>query len=464
VGWLVQSSELTPEQQRAVALDTRAHKAIIGGPGSGKTLVLAHRLRRLYENAGGRPEAVKMFVYTATLKEFIRSGVVMDMGLPEGLVTTLDKWCGEVHKKHIGPLPWTTSGKRRMPDFDATRRAVHERLTNGSLKLAPYDAVLIDEAQDLDAEALDILRHAARHITVTVDGKQQLYDTGLSESGVLERLGLKQPNVAILSAFRCNPMVTQVAAQFIQDETARVQFLRQAKNPRGDRSKPLLFTVANMDDEKARIVALARSRADQSIVILLPQKRWVFGFANGLRERGLEVEVGGNQNIDFNSPLPKVMTYHGAKGLTFDTVFLPSLDTAAFTGHLLRRVDQLLFVGASRAARWVCLSGIESRLLPAVERLSENADGFLEVQRRGAGGPFGVKNDEDEVLADEVDARIASLVDRDSKPGSASTADRAIDEQSARRREDPADRRPRGGTAPKRGHAPLDSDEDELPL
>ena len=40
MAWLIPFSNLTPAQQDAVQMDTRTHKAIIGGPGAGKTLVL----------------------------------------------------------------------------------------------------------------------------------------------------------------------------------------------------------------------------------------------------------------------------------------------------------------------------------------------------------------------------------------------------------------------------------------
>jgi superfamily I DNA/RNA helicase len=55
MAWLIPFSSLTPAQQDAVQMDTRSHKAIVGGPGAGKTLVLLHRLNLLFHRAGSNP-------------------------------------------------------------------------------------------------------------------------------------------------------------------------------------------------------------------------------------------------------------------------------------------------------------------------------------------------------------------------------------------------------------------------
>jgi len=84
------------------------------------------------------------------------------------------------------------------------------------------------------------------------------------------------------------------------------------------------------------------------VAILLPQKRQVFGFAKGIREAGLEVETP--EKMDFQNDIPKIMTYYGAKGLTFDTVMLPRLVRSSFPRISDSRIMRLLFVGITRPA------------------------------------------------------------------------------------------------------------------
>ena len=75
MGWLVPYSSLTPEQQQAVMLPLEGHRVIVGGPGAGKTLVLLHRFSYLFQLHGSDPAVGKLFVFTTTLKDFIRSAL-----------------------------------------------------------------------------------------------------------------------------------------------------------------------------------------------------------------------------------------------------------------------------------------------------------------------------------------------------------------------------------------------------
>lgn len=388
MAWLIPFSNLTPAQQEAVQLDTRGHKAIIGGPGAGKTLVLLHRLDFLYRRAGGNADAVRLFVYTNTLKEFIRAGNDM-LEVPDECIGTFDKWCADMYRKHIAA---TLPRDGRHLDFPAIRNGAY-RAVAGRMKTTVFEHVLVDEAQDLDAEAIDALRRIARHVTVCMDGNQQLYEAGVSEPDALARLGLSRHNVALLSAFRCNPMVTQLAAQFVTDARRREEFLRQAANPDMDRATPLFYLSAGFNDEKARLIEMVRLRLSygDSIAVLFPMQRQVHGFAQGFTQAGIDVSVHRrDEPIDFSTPLPKLMTYHQAKGLTFDSVFLPRLDQASFHGAMQTRMHKLLFVGVSRAIKWVFMSGTNGRLInPLIELSQRDTRAFLETQLAGeAGGMF----------------------------------------------------------------------------
>ena len=70
--WLVPREELTVEQVRSVELPMDENRLVSGGPGSGKTLVLAHRAQFLMEDLGIEPDRLRIFVYTKTLAAYIR--------------------------------------------------------------------------------------------------------------------------------------------------------------------------------------------------------------------------------------------------------------------------------------------------------------------------------------------------------------------------------------------------------
>jgi hypothetical protein len=224
----------------------------------------------------------------------------------------------------------------------------------------------------------------SKHVTVAMDGKQQLYDEGAADVGLLQALGLTRQNVSLIAGFRCNPMVTALAAHFLPDGRQREEFKLQARNARGDRQKPLLLVAPDWQSERDRLAELMRLRFAQgeSVGVLLPQRRLVFGYAKGFQELGIDVLTDSREGIQFGDPRPKVLTYHEAKGLTFDSIFMPRLDTGAFTEHLLRRQLPLMFVGVSRAVRWACLSTLSERMIPPVAAIMDgNVLDYVEVNR-----------------------------------------------------------------------------------
>ena len=240
--------------------------------------------------------------------------------------------------------------------------------------------MLVDEAQDLDGVAFDLLRVLARHVTVCIDHKQQIYDHGSTEEEILKRLGLKRRNSSLLSAFRCCPYVVKLASEFIEAAAERNAYISQARTAQTERETPLLYLSLDFEDEKRRLIEILRVRLakGESIAILLPQKKQVFGFARGLRDEGFDVETP--EDLDFTTDLPKVLTYHSAKGLTFDTVLLPRLVPGSFPKMDSSRLNRLLFVAISRATRWVYMSTDSRSEFAPLKSLRAAEAGWLTIQ------------------------------------------------------------------------------------
>jgi superfamily I DNA/RNA helicase len=88
MGLVVSVSSLTPEQQAAAMKPTDGHLAIVGGPGSGTDLGADSPVHYLFQRGGSSPSTGRLFVFTITLKDFIRAALP-DAGVPEELVTHL---------------------------------------------------------------------------------------------------------------------------------------------------------------------------------------------------------------------------------------------------------------------------------------------------------------------------------------------------------------------------------------
>jgi superfamily I DNA/RNA helicase len=379
VSWLLERTELTAEQLRAVELPPTEHRLILGGPGSGKTQVLLHRAAFLRDRERVPADRYHIFVFTNTLKNYIRSALDL-LDVPPSCVTTLDSWCREYHRHNIGPEPRIEASNSRFnsktqPDFAAIRHAVAQRVSRSRRPPALYDYVLVDEGQDLDEEVFGLLCAVSKHVTVCMDRKQQIYERGSDERAILRQLGLRKRNLALLDTLRCSPYVTAVAAALVDDPEEGREFQRQVKVAQTERETPVVYFAHDFEAERRKLLDIiqVRQRRGDRIAILLPQKRQVMGFAKGLVEDGLAVEA--QDEIDFASDAPKVLTYHSAKGLTFDTVLMPRLVSSSFKNLRVTQVQRLLFVGVSRAVTWVYFSTDENQRFAPLDKVTALAAG-----------------------------------------------------------------------------------------
>ena len=374
MSWLVPPDELTSDQRRIVELPMGQHWCVLGAPGSGKTLALLYRAQSLIDRALVAPDRMHIFVFTNVLKQYIRNALE-ELGLPEGSVTTLDDWCKSYFETHLpGRIP--RDGQKQIPDFGAIRKAVLNKVRGGR---PLYDAILVDEGQDLDGECFDLVLSIARHVTVCVDHKQQVYDHGSTEEEIVRRLGLKRSNITLLDAFRCCPYIVRIAAEFIADSSERAAFLNQNRTEQMEKQTPLLYEAADFEDERRRLIEIVRERqvVDRSIAILFPLRKQVAGFAHGLREAGIEVDTWDRWRrtpMSFSNGVPKVLTFHSAKGLTFDTVLLPRLVPGSFPMVSSARFEKLMYVGITRATKWVYLSTIKGSGIDGLIRLRKLAE------------------------------------------------------------------------------------------
>ncbi len=375
---LIPRSELTTEQIRAVELPPDEHRVLIGGPGSGKTQVLLHRADHLRRTMSIDDDGYYILVFTRALKQYLRSACNL-LDLNVGNIDTLDKWCFSYYRHWISDdLP--RNRETNMVHFARIRTEVREHLESRPGP-PPYEIVLVDEGQDLTAEAFDLIKLIGRHVTVCIDHKQQIYEHGSRESDILRRLGLKRHNMSLLATYRCTPYIVDIASRLVPDPDQRREFVNQCRISGSGREQPLMYVAEDFNDEKNRLAEILRVRLGKGerVAVLVPRKNQMFGFAKGLTELGFEVET--KRDLDFTNNRPKVLTYQSAKGLTFDSVLMPRLVNTSFTRESTDLIERLLFVGITRAMNWVYLSSTDPLTLPAIASIWGAADsGSLAVQ------------------------------------------------------------------------------------
>lgn len=378
--FLIARENLTAEQLRAVELNCDEHRLIAGGPGSGKTIIILHRARYLIDKYKIDYRRYRIFVFTKVLKEYIKSSLDL-LGLFEGCVTTFDSWCFDFYKRNIDRyLPKLEGG---VPDFSKIRLGVRNHLQQPFVSPI-FDFVLIDEGQDLDTVAYDILKKLSKHISVFIDHKQQVYENGTTEEEILNLLGLRKRSVGLLETYRCCPFIVRLASTFITDKSEKEAYTNQTRIAQTEKETPLLYIAAHFDDEMESLAAVIRARQNlgERIAILVPQKKLAYGIAKGLGEVGIRVEIprkfkNDEHSFDFFGPYPKIMPYPSAKGLTFDSILLPRLLPRFFGCSTDDRACKLMFVAITRATKWVYMStvkGVEFKFMREAIALGKTSE------------------------------------------------------------------------------------------
>jgi superfamily I DNA/RNA helicase len=419
--WLLHRSELTPDQLRVVEMPPDENRLILGPPGSGKTQILVHRAAHLAATYNVQPARYRAFVFTNVIREYIRSGFEF-LGLPDETVSTLDFWTTAIYEKYFSRrLPRTERGK--SIDFPKIRRDVLSVIRTRKEQRNTLDFVLVDEGQDLGPETYEILSLAARHVTVFVDPHQKIFEEGADESFIREKLGMSARQVSLLAAYRNAPYVAHLASHFIADAEKRSQYLAQVQVEQKVRERPLLFIASTYERELDRLAEIVRQRQvlNERIGIIVPTNRLLHGIASGLEERGIVVEkaikIGEGAKVriacDFGNLVPKIATFHMAKGLTFDSVLLPRLTEKAYQWTKRPQRGRILFVGIARATQWVYLSTVGGLGFEEIAVLREAAaQGHLTIQEDAGTGDARKARGDDESRG-QKDGRTAPDTDDD---------------------------------------------------
>ncbi|MGB8952855.1 MAG: UvrD-helicase domain-containing protein [Candidatus Aminicenantales bacterium] len=381
-------SSLSPEQLKIVEMPADRHCMILGPAGSGKTQTFLHRGAYLAGTSGALPSRYRLFVFNEMAGESIKSGIRL-LGLPEESVTTIDHWCRLFYEEHISRnLPRIYVNLRL--DYPIIRSEVLQALEDREDLRNILEFALVDDGQDLSPDVFEILQRAAKHLTVFADFQQKLIENKTSETFLLETLKRKMRKDRLSGIYRNAPPVAQLASYFLSEEDSRRKFLAQIAVPGQEKKMPLFYVAPSEEAELDQLAATVHMRQslNENVGIVVSSNRLLHEFAKDLKERGVEIEKvieSDAQNVlhgpyDLENDIPKIMTYQTAKGLTFDSVFLPRLTESSFSPVKGEARERMLFVGVTRARQWVHLSTVRGSECAEIGRLkAAEADGHLVI-------------------------------------------------------------------------------------
>ncbi|MFV9505156.1 MAG: 3'-5' exonuclease [Oscillochloridaceae bacterium umkhey_bin13] len=270
-----------------------------------------------------------------------------------------------------------------------------ERLRRRALELAeaetvkPYQAILIDEAQDLSPVALRFLVASVcsvQGIYLTADASQSLYQRGFSWQQIHADLHMRGRSVVLRRNYRNTAEITAACAAILQGSGAGDdESLEQEASAHRGHVPTILGTddyAEEADQMRAFFVTAARQLRlpIHAGAVLCHSKQLAQQLAARLRQRDLPAEFMDGTTIDLRKPVVKVLTLHSAKGLEFPMVAITRLAAGSLPHELdhlppeeqavmLDQQRRLFYVGCSRAMRALLICASNTAPSPFVAGL-----------------------------------------------------------------------------------------------
>jgi mRNA-degrading endonuclease RelE of RelBE toxin-antitoxin system len=355
---------LDAEQQRFAQADAGAGTdasgptLLAGGPGTGKSSVALYRARAMIDrlrSAGIERPRILFATYTPALARAAEQLLGSWLGADAALVDVRTA-------ESVAPGAGQGAGQ-----------GTSER----------YDAVVIDEAQDLDPAVLQALAGlcAPERLFLTADADQAIH-RAFRWSDVHERLHVVGDPGLLHTDHRCTREIREAARQYLAG-APRSAPASGARSAAHTGPAPAVRSVVDSASEMALLVRFFPAAARElhlglgACAVLCPTQQAAQRIAEGLRAAGLTAAFMAAGDLDPGAPGIKTLTFQSAKGLEFPIVAVAGFGDAPYPdapsgldadgrAALVQRERRTLFMAMTRATRALLVlvpAGTRSELL-----------------------------------------------------------------------------------------------------
>ena len=294
----VDEESMDDDQLDLIDMEVEKSMLITGCAGSGKSVIAMYKAEQIAKTGA----SVILIAYTKSLSAFMREG----------------------------------SDREKL-----NYSFYHHYLWKEKLGKPSADYIIVDEIQDFTEEEIKEFMKAAKVAYLFFgDSAQSIYKQygkqTISIDQISELTGLKP--LCLYNNYRLPRSIAKITQPYVGvDVNPYEDKVYQNKEKR----LPHIIKYEDFDKQILAIEKIIEKNSEtlfsQSIGILLPSNDLVIDTCRKLQDLGVSVEFKYNDDesnnfidtLDFSSSTPKILTYHSAKGLQFDTVILPMYAGAA---------------------------------------------------------------------------------------------------------------------------------------
>ena len=287
----LEDDKIDYDQEDIILASEEESLLVCGCAGSGKSVIAMKKARQLHELGAD----VITIAYTKSLNNYMKSGIPTEIG----------------------------------------RFYYHHQWRKAGCPSADY--IIVDEIQDFTAEEItEFIQASKKHYFFFGDSAQSIYapfKKGILNMEQISKLTELEP-MMLFTNYRLPRAVAKITQGYVGvnvEPYSERTYVNDAS---------LLPSIVKYDDKEAQVITVAEMmelHKGKSIGIFLPDNSMVLEFCNQLSSLDVPFEfkyelqkASGKKcgyepynTLDFTNILPKVMTYHSAKGLQFDIVILP---------------------------------------------------------------------------------------------------------------------------------------------
>lgn len=310
---------------------------VAGCAGSGKSVIAMYKAQQI-KDAGGD---VILISYTKSLSRYMQQGKEISLG-----------------EQFYYHWQWKDCG---MPKADY---------------------IIVDEIQDFEkSEILEFVHAARKCFFFFGDTAQSIYKAFGKQTMTIDDISVLTGITVsrLYNNYRLPKPVAKITQGYLGlNENDQVREFSESLYLSKECSLPLFVECASKEAQIDKIISIINEKRYQNVGILVPDNDMVLDIMNAftLKHFACEFKYNAGYNdkrnkdtLNFKSNKPKLMTYHSAKGLQFETVILPY-----YNGAENNEERKALYVAMTRTYRSLYIiytGGLAYPLSDVPERLYE---------------------------------------------------------------------------------------------